>query len=132
MMTNKPLDCTGTAGPVGKCDSVGDPHVKLMTCPFCPDGGDPHHVYKGVRCDRCGVTLNDWDIGETGAERWNTRATPHAEAVRVLVKALRFYQKHAAQNSLDGVEGQPTRFPADKALSHPAVVSALSSAEGVK
>jgi hypothetical protein len=24
-MTNKPLDCTGTAGPVGKCDIVDDP-----------------------------------------------------------------------------------------------------------
>lgn len=53
------------------------------------------------------------------------RAAPHAEAVRVLVEALLDISSHT--NSYD----YPSKRSED-ALLHPAVVAAMSKAEGVK
>jgi len=54
-----------------------------------------------------------------------TRSTPHAEAVLVLVEALQSIR-------LDDIFDIRMREIAGQALKHPAVVAAMSKAEGVK
>jgi hypothetical protein len=63
-MTNKPLDCTGTTGPVGKCDIVDD-----------PQGNKLDHYLNAIRALGYDVTL------AVGAE-------PEAKpSVRILTEA---------------------------------------------
>lgn len=121
----------------------------LLPCPFC--GGDlpvaslhtDYHKRTSwrVNCFHCGA-LGSGASAPTKKEaerRWNTRATPHAEAVRVLVEALEIAAGYPALVAY-GVEKIPitkVRAKSDceiigSALSHPAVVAAMSKAEGVK
>lgn len=94
-------------------DALIDDDWEEVTFKVKKDPNWPHH---GTDIEFNGVRYKREDL-----------AAPHAEAVRVLVEALEGIG--ASHHGKDRAYSQ--RMMATAALSHPAVVAALSSAEGV-
>jgi hypothetical protein len=114
----------------GEAGDRGD----LMPCPFC--GGEAYKYIASIRCRGCDVRFSTSILPEDSDMKagWNTRTTPHAVAVRVLVEAMQKIDRMKAfpDHKLNTTTLVAARTVAGVALEHPAVVSALSSAEGVK
>jgi len=117
----------------------------LLPCPFC--GGKAElekfpsslkdrcwqiDCVENERC-KCSVSTCALSSKEEAIAAWNTRATPHAEAVRVMhnpIKHAAIYLQHQRDLNVVGIEANLIINLLEQSLKHPAVVAAMSSAEG--